>query len=323
MGRNKIRNHDRVSFLEQMKRNLNKKACFGQSKYNAKQESYLIGNGGKVDGIYSIKTMETYKSAIKEFDNWQKGKGYRFKDISQISRSDLKDYLRERQDIQGCSAWTCSRDMAALNKCFNTNLTKLEVGLKKRQTKDIINNRGLKNECRNSTLYKRNQDIIYFITATGVRRQSLTVITPNNFKRDENGLIYAVNVREKGGKRRTCYVLSYYQKSITDFVNQKIADTGAYSHLWDKVNKNINTHWYRAEYAERLYKELEQSKLSNMPFFNGHYGELINQSKLEIATKKYGKTCKGYDTELLAMVSQELGHNRIDVIYTNYLGKFK
>ena len=47
----------KVSFKEQMFRSLNSKNCFGQSKYLDKQESYRKGNKGKVDGIYSKKTM--------------------------------------------------------------------------------------------------------------------------------------------------------------------------------------------------------------------------------------------------------------------------
>jgi hypothetical protein len=203
------------------------------------------------------------------------------------------------------------------------NLTKSEVGLKERQTKDILNNRGLRNECANSSLYQRNRDITDFVTATGVRRQSLTVITPKDFLRDGNGLVYGVRVKEKGGKKRCCYVLDSHQQAITDFVNSRMVQKGKDAPLWDKVNKNINTHWFRAEYAEQLYKELEQSKFNGEEYFNGKYDEFINQLKLETATRRYVSTCKGYDTNLMAMVSQELGHNRIDVIYTNYLGKRK
>ena len=38
------------------------------------------------------------------------------------------------------------------------------------------------------------------------------------------------------------------------------------------------------------------------------------------AIKGHSQKVKGYDVECLAMVSQNMGHNRIDVVYTNYLG---
>ena len=52
----------KTSFKEQMFRVLNSKNCFGQSKYQAKQESYQNGNNGKVNGIYSKKTMKDYNA---------------------------------------------------------------------------------------------------------------------------------------------------------------------------------------------------------------------------------------------------------------------
>lgn len=57
-------------------------------------------------------------------------------------------------------------------------------------------------------------------------------------------------------------------------------------------------------------------------YFNGYRDFFVNSSKLKQATSGYGENTKGYNTECLAIVSQNLGHNRIDVVYSNYLSKF-
>ena len=170
----------KVSFKEQMFRVLNSKNCFGQSKYQAKLESYVKGNKGKVNGIYSKKTMHDYKKVAQQFHNWQKSKSYNFHSLNDVKQSVLIEYLQDRQK-NGCSAWTTSRDLSALNKIFNTAITKKEAHLSSRCSANIKNNRGFGNNYRNSVYQNpTNKEIISFIQATGVRRQSLTVITPQN-----------------------------------------------------------------------------------------------------------------------------------------------
>lgn len=308
-----------IAFKEQLFRVLNNKNCFGQSKYLAKKESYQNGNKGKVNGIYSKKTMSDYKTVAKLFNDWQKQRGYRFKDIKEVKELHLIEFLKERQS-KGMSAWTGSRDMSALNKIFGTSLTKVSAGLTSRKMNDIKNNRGLSNNYR-SSVYAKNKDIIDFVGACGVRRGSLTIITPKDFIRDEKGICYAVHVKEKGGRERNSYILSSKQVAITDFVNTHMQTNGTELGFWDKIDKNLNVHWYRAEYAENLYSELKECKENGNKYMNGRFQEVINISKLEQAVSKYGDKTKGHDTELLGIVSQSLGHNRIDVM-NHYIGKF-
>lgn len=60
-----------ISFREQMRRTLNRKNRFGQSRQDAKHASHKNGHGGKVDGIYGKKTMKDYIAAADQFDAWQ------------------------------------------------------------------------------------------------------------------------------------------------------------------------------------------------------------------------------------------------------------
>lgn len=308
-----------MSLKEQMFRSLNQKNCFGQSKYEAKQISYQKGNKGKVDGIYSKKTMSDYKKVAEQFHTWQKNKGYHFHSMDEVTTSTLKEYLLERQS-KGCSAWTVSHDLSALNKIFDTTISKKECGLASRKSDNIKNNRGLANNYRNA-VYANNKEMIAFISAVGVRRQSLTKLRPTDAIHNKDNIVIGFSVIEKGGKQRNCYVRKSCQKDITNFVNRHIEEKGNQC-FWTKVDKNLNTHWYRGTYAENLYNELVDSKTKGMDYFDGYRNEFVNQGKLESAMQGHKEITKGYDTELLAVVSQNLGHNRIDVVYTNYLGRF-
>ena len=307
----------KTSFKEQMLRCLNSKNCFGQSKHLAKMESYQNGKKGVVDGIYSKKTMQDYKKVAQQFHSWQKSKGYNLHSIKEVNTSILKEYLLERQS-QGKSSWTISHDLSALNKIFGTSISKKECGLAPRRTSNIKNNRGLAQNYRPS-IQAQNKDMITFISACGVRRQSLTTIVPGNAIRNKDNMIIGFRVVEKGGKHRNCYVRSEYQKTITSFIDNHLKKHNN-TPFWNKVDKNLNTHWYRAIYAKGLYQDFLKAKENGVDYFKGYKDMFINQSKFEKATKGRSQNVKGYDVECLAMVSQNMGHNRIDVVYTNYLG---
>ena len=309
----------KTSFKEQMFRALNSLNRFGQSKYQAKQESFQQGKKGKVDGIYSKKTMLDYKKVAKQFHSWTKSKGYRFSSLSEVTDEHIKQYLTERQ-IGGYSAWTVSHDLSALNKIFHKDITKKETGLQARRNADIKNNRGFGNNYRSST-YQNNKELIFFLSATGIRRQSITTISPVNAIRDTTGTIIGFHIKEKGGKTRNCYVIKNKQENITAFVDNHISMYGN-KPFWNKVDKNLNTHWYRAEYAHTLYNDILTAKKNHIDYFNGQRNIFVNDLKLKQATAKHNSTTKGYDTNTLAIVSQNLGHNRIDVVYSNYLSRF-
>lgn len=309
----------KTSFREQMFRSLNALNCFGQSKYQAKQESYQKGNRGKVQGIYSKKTMQDYKKVADQFQAWAKSKGYHFHSLKDVSDCHIKEYLTERQSA-GKSAWTVSHDLSALNKIFDRSITKQNTGLKSRKNADIKNNRGFGNNYRSQT-YQKNEALTSFLSATGIRRQSILTISPTNAIRNSQGIVIGFKIIEKGGKARNCYVIKNRQADITSFVDKHLTEYGS-KPFWSKVDKNLNTHWYRAEYANQFYNDLIHAKNNRIDYFNGYRDTFVISSKLEQATEGHGAITKGYDTECLAVVSQNLGHNRIDVVYSNYLDRF-
>ena len=276
----------KTSFKELMFRSLNSKNCYGQSKYQAKQESYKNGHGGKVQGIYSKKTMQDYKNVAVQFNQWAKSKGYKFASLDKVTDKHIIEYLTERQS-SGKSAWTVSHDLSALNKIFNRDISKKDAGLQSRHNANIKNNRGFGNNYRNS-VYRNNKELVGFISATGIRRQSVTTISPTDAIRNESGTVIGFHVTEKGGKPRNCYVIKNKQNDITAFVDKHVSTHGN-KPFWDKVDKNLNTHWYRGEYAQSLYNDLITARNNRQDYFNGYrdiFVILPNWNKLQADTEK-------------------------------------
>lgn len=147
-----------------------------QLTINNPVEHEMEGNGGKVVGIYSKKTMSDYKKVATQFHSWQKSKGYNFRSIDDVRPSYIIEYLQERQ-AKGCSSWTTSHDLSSLNKIFGMSISKKDARLTPRHNANIKNNRGFGNNYRNST-YAKNQDLTFFISACGIRRQSITISFP-------------------------------------------------------------------------------------------------------------------------------------------------
>lgn len=87
------------------------------------------------------------------------------------SITDVIEYLKFRQD-DGKTAYTISKDMAALNKLLNFHVTKKIAGIKQRSYKDITRSREARDYDKkyNPNNYK---DQILFAKASGSRRESV------------------------------------------------------------------------------------------------------------------------------------------------------
>lgn len=293
--------HDKkLGFL--MHQKINGILCIGQSKHLAKNsaKAEAIRNGvrkynpAKLTGIYSIKTIEAYRQTTNEFCRWYASMGYRkyVRNLEEIPRERVIEYLKYR-DSESLSAWTVSKDMAALNKIFGYDITKKEADLKARHLEDIKRSRmPVKADMREFAKY---QDAIFVARATGMRKQSVTKIKPEDFIRAVDGKVIAVNLIEKGGRPRIAPVLQCYQEKLTQLINNKVSGKP----MFPAYDKNIRNHKFRAEYATKLYAE----KLSK-----------ITEDNLN---KRY--IYRGFDGEIVEEVSKALGHNRLNVVVEHYL----
>lgn len=288
----------------------------GTSKHDQQVKNAALGLGYKSEYIHSIRTMELYKDDVSRFVLFLKDNNYDFKNISDISRNAVKQYVMSRNDK---SAWTSHVSLAAMNKLFNYNLTTAECCLKTRQVTQIHNNR---NETAHRELDKlRNSEQIKLIQACGCRRSSVTKINYNSCIFNSSGKVESIRCKEKGGKLNTYYVLPAYQDWLTSKIVTLVATPEKSLFTEFDANKHVNSHYYRNEYSCNLYNQLKDELNNEKGFYNDsqYMYYAINPTKVSENLRRYGENYKGYDTMLLSMLSQSLGHYRLDVCVNHYL----
>lgn len=295
----KKKREKRGSLNHQIHQRMQQLEVIGESRYQAKLE-YKEMFGGKHQnnntvGVHTFKTYEGYKQVSKQFTEWLKANEKGVRNIEDITREHIIEYVQYRAN-EGYSADTYSRDLAALNKLFMSNvsestkkITKKECGVANKKFENITNNRELKAHHKKINLdnYKNEQLVG---KATGIRRASYTKITPQAFNKDITGQIISVTVKEKGGKVRTSTVLKEHRAELTKFIDSLDKDKP----IFDKLSNRFPAHRFRQQYARRLYDEyIEEHGLSKKGF-------------------------KGFDNASILNVSKNLGHNR-DYVVKNYI----
>ena len=264
-------------------------------------------NPNRAEGIHSAATATTYRSTINTFAEYLKGEGVR--NIGDISEAHVRGFLDSRA---GRSQWTLSKDLSAINKVLGTQYDGKEMGLKGRHAPSILNNRGFAKQ--DSGHLQRNREALRFVAATGIRRQSIATITPAQAIYGQSGQVVGFRVVEKGGRPRCCVVLESERAWVTQLVQAHAAQPE--TPMLTAVDKNANPHYYRAEYARALYTDLRAAG----DYYDGMRTMFINEKAVERAMARYAHdTCRGYDLYTVAEVSQNMGHNRLDVVMTHYL----
>lgn len=309
------RNSNNVKY--ELHQKINNLLRIGESKHQAKQdykkycqENNIKYNPAKTEGIHSIKTTEAYRQTANEFSDWLKNNHKEVRTLDQIDKNIAYEYLKEREQ-KGNSAWTVSKDMSALNKCLNLGLNKKEGNLQQRSYKDITRSRDTR--AHDSSYNAKNyQNQILLAKAFGVRRETVLGGTYQAkdislYKNNDNVFIRVV---EKGGRYRETQCLQEYKENIINTFSVKEGQPltkGEFQELYKTSNNylfseyttKIDNHSFRAEYANLRYQELLEQKQNQGK-------EVLNDYR-------------GYDKELILKVSQELGHNRPNVVVENYI----
>ena len=274
---------------------------------------------GRVDGIHSVQTADSYRGTANRIGEVCKAMGVR--NIEDIDKGVIERYM---ESYRHASAWTVSREIAAANRLLGTSYTPRDFGFTQRRTyTSVKNNRGELPRTSDANSPK-NQDGLYFASITGCRRSSITTITANDAIRDEHGKIYAFHFCEKGGRERIALVLPSEQGSLTRWVDSKLkGGHSADAPLIDYISKNAPCHRMRSEYARELYGELKEAKERGVDAYNGRKYELfINRDKYDYSYNNprfKGDVVHGFDKDVALEVSFALGHNRLDVSLYSYL----
>lgn len=291
----------RPSIVKQVLDRLQSMIRFGESKHAAKrmakQEALMRGerwNPARVDGIFSIKTYKTYKDECLRFANWvrsQKG----VKDIDD-ARQYVGEYLREAI-AKGQSAWTIKTKAAALAKLYGCSSKDFGVELPTRRREDIVRSR-LPRAHDSDFSPERNKDAVDLARATGLRRRELSALRPEDVYRGADGRVYVHVRRGKGGRSREVPVREEFQERVWQMREERVA--AGKTKMLDRVPWRMDVHAYRREYASARYQELERT----LP------------PSGEIYRRRDGRV---FDRGWLRIISQNLGHNREDVVARHYL----
>ena len=288
--------------------------CIGESRHQAKQEARenLGYEHNKTVGIHSYKTFDTYKSSCKQFTNYLKENHKGIKNIEDIKESHIKDYIKYREE-SGCSAYTYSKDLAALNKVFGTSVTKQDCGVANRSYKDISNNRELK-EHHNHINYNNYRDEITVLKATGMRRESLDKVNPDSFKYDSKGYPVSVTLVEKGGKYREAEIIKSYREDVKSVLTERLERNGydREKPVFEHIPSRLGTHRFRQEYAREIYNDyIKEHGTGTVRLCDTNEKAYESDQRTEL---------RGYDVAALKHTTQNLGHNRLDIVIYNYLG---
>lgn len=150
----------------------------------------------------------------------------------------------------------------------------------------------------------KNADLVQFCKSTGLRRSELKACTGDSLVPCDNSPVgLGIYVKSgKGGKSRIAPI--YSDRSTADRIVSMCQAAGT-GKVFPFVSKACDVHGYRSEYATTVYK-----------------ANAIPLDKLQNAEKYY---CRGdkagtvYCRHGMQVCSKALGHNRIDIISSNYL----
>ena len=272
----------------------------GASKHTATEEQ-------KQKTIYSTNTRNGYIKSSAAFVDFLKQNNLKAATMEQ-ARKYVPVYLNEQID-KGVSAWTIRTRAAALAKAYGCKSADFGVDLPARRTADITRS-------RTATEYSKHfsegahADLVAFCKSTGLRRNELEKLQNRDITKDDKGN-YIINVRgstAKGGRARSLQVYNQDAEVLRRafaVIEKAKAATDQTEKVWGKVSKAAPIHSYRAEYAKSLYEKYAREENELQP------GEVY--------------ACRGafagrvYDKAALHIVTQALGHNRLDVAVNNYL----
>lgn len=270
----------------------------GVSRFKYRQE-----HGEEYSGIAGDKTKKKYLGEWVNFARWvNRHTSHQCKSIED-ARQYVTPYMETYAENHASSSCTTVR--SALAKLYH--VPGLELIKKKffRPRNEIKNNRG---ELR-PRWEKNHKDACDFVHFTGLRRSGLITVRAKDYR--GNGLFVLRDkdkaVQTKGGRPRSIQVLPQHIERIEQIIEECRALRGDDRPLFDKskVPKDAQTHQYRSLFATEYY--------------NCYARPLETLERKEIYYCRGDRKGEKFDKKAMLITSQQLGHNRLDVIARSYL----
>jgi integrase len=288
----------RKSIIKASLERLDSKMAIGESRREAKEA--LRTQQGKLWAvstgmIHSFKTRSVYQEHTLKFVSWAR-RTYQIKQLEELDAraNELASTWLREHIADGKSPYTLQVERSALRLFFDNRTLAHEVPLPRRSRATITRSR--RPVAHDRHFQPANwQPLIGFLSATGLRRQEVAALRCRDVYRGLDGAVYVHVESGKGGKTREVPALPSHESAVLAVIEGKEADTLVFSHL----PKHLDVHSYRRAYAQALY--LHHAPGSSLP-------------------KATGRLRPGdYNRQAILLVSQALGHNRLDVVLRHYV----
>jgi integrase len=277
---------------------LDRKMAIGQSRREAKEalrtqqgKQWAVSTGM----IHSFKTRSVYQEHTLKFVSWAR-RTYQIKQLEELDTraNELAATWLSEHIADGKSPYTLQVERSALRLFFDNRTLAQEIPLPLRSRANITRSRLTVAHDRH--FQPANwQPLLQFLSATGLRRQEVQNLYIRDITQRHDGTISVHVASGKGGKTREVPVLPGHEHAVLTVREGKDPDALVFTHL----PKHLDVHSYRRIYAQALY--LHHAHGRSLPKATGRLRP------------------DDYDRQAILLVSQALGHNRLDVVLRHYV----
>lgn len=249
--------------------------------------------------IYSHNTYNTYLRACDAFTDFCYAQGVR---LPEPAKKLVPAYVASLQ-AQGKSAWSIYTSISGIAKAFGCSISNFNVTLPERRRTDIKRSRqAVAGDATVSINSEQYRILSVLSRGFGLRRSELQSLRVEDLQIQDDKAICHVR-QGKGGKSR--YTLFYGTQDELSTIKRYIEQTGEGRLFPKAIDKDIDIHAWRAQYACRVYKAVARP-----------VGELEHSELYYCRGDLKGRV---YDRHAMLQVSRLLGHNRLDIVAGHYL----
>jgi len=312
----------RASLSRQISDELNARTRYGVSRHRLKEkrrDEVQAATGTRpwsvsTGFIHSENTKNAYWRVLKSYAGWARDE-HGIRDASELheraselpaaylahlmERGTLDRYGRETG--RDYSAWSLAQYRAGLRFLYPDSCEGVE--LPRRRRLDIQNNRGDGYSRGNHVDLGEHPELVGFLAATGLRRREVEALTVGrvSVERDDAGGVAGIVVHVtngKGGRIRDVRAVGDADELAA--VAALVEDRDARERVFpDGAPDALRVHALRRAFAQRAY--LDVADRDELPDPAG---------RLDAGS---------YDEAAVLSVSQQLGHNRRDIVLIHYL----
>ncbi len=307
-----------------------------RKKYNAVVRATMRENGATEEEINALKRFESpyihscstfgqYITIGLAFVDWVAKAHPKANKLSyMLEKRYPGEYIQERID-RGLSAWTIARDRSALAKLFRVSGHEILESIPKRSSSNITRSRNY-NESMFMADVEKHGNIAQLLKATGVRRFEFSFLYPEYFYTDSNNNVSlrldGKIAQTKGGKARDIPIIDENQERIREILS--LLPPG--EPICPNPPSGLDIHGIRSMYTKDFYFKIARNtddiSADERVFYKHpkkdyrHPGHFYYSAPGIYRRRRDGAV---FDRRALLIISQALGHERVNVIVTNYL----